>query len=337
MTTRPRSVTDLVAIVLAVVVYVTTVWLGGVRPAGLSPTLEFVAIVRAGLGLFLVLIAPGYVALASLGPEVVRGEEFRPEEKAVLALVTSLGLVVVQGVVLGVLGRFRPDAVVLSTVVVVSALTVLAGVRRALTGSGGVTVDLSRLRSSIDRIRDPPRRAHTVLNLILVALVVGGVGAAVLPSVGEENPQFTEFAVLAEDESGDRSASDVASVFRANGSETLVVTLTNREREPRRYHVVVQLQRAVLRDRSVEVLRRERIETFETRLSHDESVSVPYEVQTAPERSRCRIAFLLYVGSVPDVPSADNAYRELHLWDGQPPASRERACPASGEVELAPG
>lgn len=293
---------------------------------------EVLSLLRVSFGLLLSLFVSGYVILALLSPRLHGRDDFGRGERAVVSFLLSLALLVVQGLLLNASAYgFRAELIARSTFGFVLFVALLAGIHRVLRSGLPVVVDTERFRAGVDRLRGPPTRVDTVLNVALVVLLIGASAAVALPSVGDETPQFTEFGLLAESDSNGLVATNVSSALRSDESR-LVVRVTNREHATRQYSVVVQVQRAVVRNRSVEVLQRRRIDTSRTALAHNESASLPYRFDTAAGRSGCRVAFLLYKGEPPQSPTVANAYRELHLWDGATPSTRAGACPSMSAI-----
>jgi len=355
-------ITDLVAaVVLALTVYVVST-VGGADSIITSIPLvsSILSAIRAVLGLFVALFVPGYVIFALFDPRLADREgsrrpysktwltvpRFEPKltvregfgwgERAVVSFLLSVVFLVVQGLLLAVLSRgFGARAVIQFTSFFILVVALLAGARRMRHYSGSVELAVGWLSALVEQNRNPPTRLDAGLNLLLAVLLLVGAVVVVAPSVGEKNPQFTEFALLTENDSGDLVAAGISSILRSNGSDRVIVDIVNRERTTRQYTLVAQVQRAVVGERSIRVLNRQRIDRYQTTLSHNETETVPYRFNTSPGDSGCRVVFLLYIEDVPRTPTIENAYRELHIWDGQPPSTREEACPSLDAIELA--
>lgn len=333
---------DLVAIVALGSAYVLTVLMGEPTGGVRSFTTEFVALVRAVLGMTLVLFAPGYLLLLVVSPRLGADADdgFARGELLVVSFLGSVAFVIVQAFLLDSFGGgVEAGAIVFFTTATVVVVAILAGAIRIRRAEGPIVVGLPSLRSTIDRVRSPPTRVDLALNVTLAVLLISGSTALVLPSVGDETARFTELALLTENDSGELVSANVSSVFDSEDSGSLVASITNREHDSRRYTLVVQGQSAVVGDRAVRVLDRYRLDEYDVTLPHNGTDRVRYRIDVPPNGSGsgCRLAFLLYRGDAPQSPTADNAYRELHVWDGEPPVTRENACSSAGTVTVTRG
>lgn len=337
---RVAGVTDLLVVALLSVAFLVSAAADATSPRTPGPTLAgALALLRVVLGLFTALFAPGYALLSLLTPRLVGTDALDRWETVVASFLVSLFVLVAQGLSLDASPwGFDPAVVLRSTALVVLVGSGAAAARRVF-GSGHATgadrsgpsgAGVSDARS-LRSLLDPPTEVDAVLNVVLVVLVVAGATAVVSPSVGDSTPRFTEFAVAPADGPVD---TQFPSALGGNGSDRIAVEITNREHATRRYTLVIQVQRAHVGERAVEVLDTRQIGRREVVLSHNETARLPYRVRAGPDRSRCRVAFLLYVGTPPATPTVENAYRELHLWDGPPPPDRETACPSTDAVEL---
>jgi uncharacterized membrane protein len=229
------------------------------------------------------------------------------------------------------------DITPLGIVLLVNAYTVvLAGVavvRRLGTDSRGPFSLRRRIVSWGGRIRTPPSRVDAALNIGLAILIVAG-GVAVVVDDPDGTTQFTEFYLLHSDQSDDPTMSEFLSTTEPGEPERIQAGITNHENQRQQYSVVVQLQRAVVTERSVRVVERRQLDEFDVELAHNETARVSYDVLTSEAQTGCRIAFLLYRGSAPEQPTADEAYRELHLWHAEEPPNPEGSCPALDAVDM---
>ncbi|WP_192812426.1 DUF1616 domain-containing protein [Halorubrum sp. T3] len=329
------SFTDLTIITFGTFLYAGIVLIHSVEGISSLPTiLNVLSLSQMILGSILALFAPGYALVALLSPRLQSVAEFGRGEQSVVSFLLSVTILIVQGILFALSPRgFQLDTITLSTVVIVLSLVFVAGISRiAQTGKRGV-IDLRRLRQFAERLWSPPTRIDTVLNVALIVLVLVSVGAFVHPAVGDNTAQFTEFGVLVEDESGDLVATNVSSTLSSEDSGPLAVSLTNRELEAITYTLVVQVQRAYVGERSVEVLESRQIDRRQVTLANNETQTIRYQFNTNSEPSDCRVAFLLYKGEVPDFPTVDNAYRELHVWDGNAPSTRT-ACSSLDAIDI---
>jgi uncharacterized membrane protein len=318
-----RLPADLAAVVGLTLLAVTVVFLPVVRE---TP-------VRIVFGLPFVLFAPGYALIAALFPE--RGTEPPEEaegdvdgdgersgitglERVALSFGVSIAVVPLVGLVL----NFTPFGIRLVPVVVsltgfVLGLTAVAMRRRAaLPAEERLTVPWRAwIAAGRRELFEPESRTDAALNVLLVislVVAVSSVGYAV--AVPKQGESFSEFYLLTESESGELVADDYPTEFVAGESRSLVVGIDNQEHQTVEYTVVVELNRVAVENNSTRVLDEERLRTFETRLSHNETWQRTHSVTPELTGDRLRLTYLLYQGSPPSDPTTENAYRNLHLW-----------------------
>lgn len=166
-----------------------------------------------------------------------------------------------------------------------------------------------------DELFDPDDRTDAALNVLLAAsilLAVGSVGYAVaVPPQGE---QFTEFYLLTEDEDGELVAAGYPENLTLGEPASVVVGVGNREYEAVEYTVVVQLQNVSTEDNETVVRDRTELDRFQTTLEHNETRHERHRVTPTTSGEDLRLQYLLYRGEPPANPTADDAYRDLHLW-----------------------
>jgi uncharacterized membrane protein len=320
---------------------------------------EPLAPLRVLLGLVAVLFAPGYATLVALLPVPTEASESDPSEwvvlsrtwgeelprwtaaglgrleRAVLAVLISLVVVPVLGLLLSLASvRIGPDTVVPTVAGYTVLFAAVAAVRRSLSAGGGRSQPFGRFRAWLARVGSPPTRLDALLNLSLVFLVVIGGAAVVAPMGGEEPPAFTEFSLLAENGSDGPVMRGYLSGTGPNETAVIRAGITNREHRRLNYTVVVQVQRATVAERSVRVLDRRRASVSSVELDHDESAGLPYEFTVSAAETGCRVVFLLYTDGVPRSPTAENAYRELHLWHAADPPGGGSNCPTLDAVDV---
>lgn len=357
-TSGSTSVTDLVIVVgLVAIGYTISILLEFESSVFLTPIVaKFFAIIQVVLGLFTVLFALGYVTLALITPRLISAGGLDWEEKVVISFLVSVVLVVFQGLLLDISGLgFQPTFVVQSMTLLVVIAAIVAGCRRVFHTGLPPKIGTESLHSVVERIRKPPTQMDTILNLLLVVLLLVSAGVVLSPSIGEETPRFTEFGILTENTDGELVTADDPAALLSNESDPLIVSITNQEQATHQYTLVVQIERAFVSERSIQILDRRQVDRNEMMLSHNETESVSYSFQPTnirqpilisdngtefvPSRSStgnsgCRVVFLLYIDEVPDSPTVENANYHLHIWDGQPPSTREEACPSTAALEL---
>lgn len=278
---------------------------------------------RLILGIPYLTLVPGYALVSALFPEA-GGAPVEGESSATTGgidglerLALAFGLTVLVVPLLGIVLNFTPLGIQL--VPVVGAVTGVTVLLVAIAAWRRAALDPSdRFQMPSDRWL-PALRGHSgtglALNVLLVASVLLAVAAAgyvfVAPGQGE---QFTEFYLVTEDDSGTFVADDYPTNFTQGETKSLHVGVENHEGTPVRYTVVAQLQQVervdgslAVRDRS-ELGRSARIVEANTTWRTRESVT------PAMTGDRLRLTYLLYRGSVPQTPTVDNAYQDVHLW-----------------------
>ena len=162
----------------------------------------------------------------------------------------------------------------------------------------------------------PESRLDGVLNVLLVCsilLAVGTVGyAVVFPPQGES---FTEFYLLTEEDNGDLVAAGYPTEFELGQTADLVVGVENHEGEPVEYTVVIQLQAVETEGNETTVTERVELDRIDTpRVADNETWQHSHAVEPTMAGEELRLQYLLYRGEPSENPTADDAYRDLHLW-----------------------
>ncbi|MFC5973406.1 DUF1616 domain-containing protein [Halomarina salina] len=310
--------------------------------------------VRIGLGLVFVLFAPGYAFIAALFPEAGEGpthtgnaewndgavdevsEGIDGIERLALSLGTSIAIVPLIGLVL----NFTPFGIRLVSIVVsLSAFTlgvsVVGAMRRwALPADERLVIPYREwIAGTRSELFEPDSRGDALLNVVLVLsllLAVSSVGYAVLvPTQGE---QFTELYLLTENESGDLVADDYPTNLTQGQSASLYAGIGNHEGETVDYTLVVELQRVNVTylengtavqpssnqtnvtNVSVDVREQAELRRFTPSVGSNETWQRNHTFTPPFAGERLRLVYLLYKEDVPENPTTENAYREVHLW-----------------------
>ena len=299
--------------------------------------------IRVVVGLVFVLFVPGYAFISALFPE--QGDPptddpgdgdagsaengFRDRgidgiERAALSFGLSIAIVPLIGLVL----NFTPFGIRLVPILVsISAFTAIAAAvaavrRRRLPEEERFRVPYREwLASGRDEMFAPDSTADTALNVLLVvAIIMATTSVVYAVAVPKQGEQFTEFYVLTEDENDELVAANYPEELVAGEPQPIHVGVENNEYEAVEYTVVVQLQAVEIEGNESVVTDRTELERYSTTVPHNESdirnrtLAVDGETATAFEGSDRRVKFLLYRDEVPAQPTADNAYRDLHLW-----------------------
>ncbi|SIR76666.1 Uncharacterized membrane protein [Haladaptatus litoreus] len=339
----PRSIrrlpADLVAIGIFVILTIAVVFIPGLNKTPL----------RAAVGLAFVLFPPGYAFIAALFPEgtTPRTEqdeslETQPSrfesgidglERVALSFGTSIAIVPLIGLIL----NFTPWGIRLIPIVVsISGFTLLmtaiAAVRRwKLPENERFSVPYMQWGSAArSELFEPDTRADAALNVILaisVILAAASVSYAVLvPNQGES---FSEFYLLTENDDGELVADDYPANFTRGESKPVTVGIENHEFERTNYTAVALLQNVTSQNNSTVVRNEQELQRFQTSLEHNQTWQTEHNITATMTGTQLRLIYLLYKGDVPQNPTADNAYRELHLWvnvtaNGTAPAQTHR-------------
>lgn len=335
---RPLGGRELCDLILVLGIVLGTLVLIYWAPAWLSP-------LRVGFGLISVLFVPGYVTVVILIPyldtedKLISWQRVKSSlsrgEQVLLSVIISIAIIPMIGIVLSFTSPgVRPATMVLAISGYSLVVAGIAAVRRLLFTSTASGFLLDDINSWISRLSARPTETDLLLNLLLITVILIGGLVVITPDSGQGTSQFTEFYVLSEDESGALNMTDYLHVNDSGDPAPVVTGITNHEQEAVEYTVIVQVQRAEVRERSVAVLDRSRISTINIRLADGESARIPYEFRSPETQTGCRVAFLLYRGNPPSSPTVDNAYRELHLWDTANPPPDQAGCSTPDVIDV---
>lgn len=174
---------------------------------------------------------------------------------------------------------------------------------------------LDRLGTALANLFEINGQHSAGLNAVVVAavlLAVAGVGYTVASP--ENTQQYTEFYLLAENESGELVAQDYPESIEADQPTAFHVGVGNNLGERTEYSVVVKLQRMYFENETPEVLEEEVVGSANVTVPADEREVRSVNVTPGLRGSEMRLRFLLYRGDPPAQPSVGNAYHETHLW-----------------------
>ncbi|WP_132059390.1 DUF1616 domain-containing protein [Halorussus amylolyticus] len=277
------------------------------------------------------LFAPGYAVVAVLFPER-GGVEWADErdaitfphtkrrigglERATLSVAVSVGVVPVLGILLVLTGA---GLTLVPVVAVVGGFTLVTSVAAAIRRSrlppeNRFRVPYRRWVASARTALGPgDSRTDTALNVVLVLSVLAAassVGYAV--AVHEQGEPFTEFYLATENGTGALAADGYPANVTLGETQSVVVGISNHEREATDYSTVVLLQRVAPENGSV--VESNRLDGFDVRVPANETAHVTHEVRPNATGDRLRLQFLLYRGDPPQDPTRENAYRRTHVW-----------------------
>lgn len=292
--------------------------------------------IRIALSIPLILFLPGYALVSALFPDKPN-DDYRSfdQEKTGLGnpLLISGGLEAIERSILSVI----------FSVALVPAITLFASVTpRGLTlepvlfGLAVATIVLSLLAIG-SRYRCPPdRRFVPAVSSIFpfftrgrrspyerinvrpynIAIVIG-VGL-LLASAGfalanpPQHDGYTEISVETDNVTNE-TETVYNSTYTAGESQELQATITNQEHEERRYTTVVLLQRVNSDGENVTVNESVEMDRQSATVADGDSHRQTFEITPTMQGDDLRLTLLLYDGEAPADPTAENAYRKLHL------------------------
>jgi len=158
------------------------------------------------------------------------------------------------------------------------------------------------------------QRSAALNGLLVLVAVVGIAGVGYTAAVSEGTHEYTEFYLLAENESGELVAQGYPAAIQSERPNEFHVGVENHRGEPTAYTVVVKLQRMYTANETPEVLEEETVTSERVTLAADGGTVAPVNVTPGLRGSDMRLRFLLYRGDPPDQPSIETASHETHLW-----------------------
>lgn len=315
---------DLTAVVLLTLLTCAAVTVPGVRATPL----------RSVLVVPFVLLIPGYALVAALFPETgVRDAESGEEtdeskravgsgltyvERAALSFGVSIAVVPLIGLVLNVTPvGIQLLPVMLSVAGVTLAASALATHRRLqLPESDRFSVPYRQWGQSVVDVFSGHEshldRTLTVLTVAALLLAVTSAGYAV--AVPKQADAFTEMYLVTEQDDGQLVADDYPTEFVSGESQSLVVGVGNYEHQTVEYSLVVELQDATVVNNSTQVHGRNEVSRQTLTLADEATWENELNVTPMMTGDRLRLSFMLFKGDPPSDPTADQAYRETHLW-----------------------
>lgn len=296
-----------------------------------------IPLVRAVLGLAVVLFVPGYLLLAVLYPRrsvpvdrsgpVLSGRTARNRlvhggtpswrERVVLAFGLSLALVPLSGLILAPLtGSFSTWSVLLGLNALVILGACLALLRRNLVPADErLQVPIREAGATLAAAVDRDRSSDRVLAILLVCTVAAAVvtmGVVLLaPADGES---YTSASLLTESESGNLVASGYPTTFQQGDPEPLVLRVENSEGTQTTYTAVAALQRVDTAGESPSVTESERVYREQATVDAGETWTARHTVTPTMGGEDLRLRYYIYRGEPPADLDEETAYRTLSLW-----------------------
>lgn len=291
----------------------------------------FAGTFRLLVGLPFLLLAPGYVVVTALYPRTTESD-WQPDSERVDA-VHDRALDGVERLILSVAGslalvgavtlaaNFTPWGIRGEPVVVgLGAVTLLGAVvafaRRRDVEPAGCPDLVAAVGGTLGAFRGEYRSnsvGGAALNLVVVVCVVvalAGVGYAAHERPAAE--QYSEFAVLTEDDDGELSATGHPSELARGEDTPLFVHVVNHEGERTNYTAVVRLERLSGDDDPTVV---ETVELDRVHVPVDDGSQRTVRHTVSPELTgeNLRLTYLFYEGAAPETATRGNSDETLQL------------------------
>lgn len=313
-----------------VAVFVFTLLAGGALVVASAEA----TLLRAALGVPLLLFVPGYVVVATAFPGDGRsvaernmlpnavGEAVAPDgidgvERAALSFGASVVLVPLVALALVAIGSPLDGPAIVSAYVAIGCVgAVVAAVRRSRLPQERryrVPVDrwIADLRASVF---GTDRRFAGVVNVVLllsVLVATASIGYALAaPQDGEST---SSIALLTENEQGELEADGYPTNFTAGQPEELTVSVENEEDAETTYTVVAVVQRVDRTGDGVRVLEQRELDRMEATVEGGETWRQRHQVAPEMIGEDLRLTYFLYRGEAPETASEDTAYTSVYL------------------------
>jgi len=270
----------------------------------------------AAVALPFLLFVPGYAVVASLFPTwnpEYENHRLIVTERILYSVAASICLAIIVGVNLEFTPwPIRPIPVLTTLAIITVVASGIAGYRRhrrTPTGLGQASTPSETSRAASRRSNGEGIQLGTIV--VGVAILVAFASVTLVAAQPQRGEAYTEFGLLTENETGDLEASGYPEQIAMGESEQLYFTVINHEMETTEYVVVVQLARTAP---TGEVIERTRLDSYDNRTAAGDRWLQRHTVTPVLEGERLRLTYLLYRGSLPEQPTAENAYRETHIW-----------------------
>lgn len=268
---------------------------------------------RTVLGLLLVFFLQGYAVVAALFP-ADPGDRWVIRRLA-LPFGVSLALLPLLGLSFSALGVGFSAVSVLGTTALITVVGLLVAGRRRVHLSG-TQRGHSRVGEWVGRtdraLLDRPTTELLVNTLTLVAVVTAMAGLVFAVVAPAPSPQYAQFSVLTENESGELVADDYPTNFTAGEGQNVVLEIANEGPEGQTYTVLAQLQRY---DRSSDsVTARSRLLRLDQTVAAGETWNRSVTLTPDMTGQQMRLVFLLYPDDPPANPTVESAQEHLFIW-----------------------
>lgn len=274
--------------------------------------------VRTLLAFPMLFFLPGYALVSAIYPgRGIRDGSWSPDlaTRAAFSLGLSLAILPIVAVAHAISGLDYSLGVLsgsLSAVIVFPLfLAVVRRKRLPKTERFGVPVrrwlriDAVSGRSSYDAA------INGVLVFAVLSAMVIVVGSLLVPISGAN---YTNFALLTENESGDLVANGYQSEFSPGERGQYVVYVDNHEGKSVEYTIFATVQRIEMVNGSAEVVDQRQLDRFTMTVGPGEKQHRRHTVEPEMSGENLRIAYFLYKDQPANEPTAETAYRKLHVW-----------------------
>lgn len=254
------------------------------------PTIQN-SIIRAILGLPLVLFIPGYVLIGALFP---KKDDLDSIERLALSFGLSIATVPLLGLLLNFTFGIRliPILVTLCTYTIVLIFTTIYR-RKQLPKDLRFEVPFYKIYDSIKAETHNKNKTDKILTGVLILSIILAIGTMIYviitPKIGEK---FTEFYILGQDGKADKYPTSLESGANYN----ITVGIANHEYSPINYTLQIDLDKNILTSEDLI-------------LGHNETWERNVTFLPNKQGTDMKLQFLLFKENNFSAP-----YRELHLW-----------------------
>jgi uncharacterized membrane protein len=297
---------------------------------GVLLMMEVTPVVRAAVGLPLVVFVPGYGVVTALFPArfedttsraglLPRTPQNSPTltERIAISFGSAIAVVPVFGLGLTAVGiplSRRPIVVVLATF---SGLGLLVGaVRRArLDADRRFRLPFTAWASGLKRSVDEQSQVETTINVMLGLSVLASallLGYGLLGTTVAETD--TSMVVLTENDAGALVASGYPDTLSVDETAAFTVAVRNGEGDRVPYTLVSELQRVDASGSDLEVERTQRVLLVEQEVRPNGKWYAKHRLSPDLTGRNLRLTYFLYRGQAPPDPSVESSYRHTYLW-----------------------
>ncbi len=253
---------------------------------------------RTGLGIFLVLLLPGYALTGVLFPAK---KDLEGIERVAISFGLNIAIVPILGLGLNYsIWGIREVPVLTEFSIFTLLMCAVAYYRRSLLPEDeafGVSFKTYYLSIKAEILEKPESKTDKIIAFILVFSVLASMGSlAYIVGNPKEGEHFTEFYIFG----NNRTTGDYPTEFVQGENGTVTVGIINHEYRPMDYTMELRLE-----NRSLPLPKGQKQISLGDNMSWEEPITF-----TPPlEGKNMKLEFLLFNGTDKTVP-----YRNLHLW-----------------------